>query len=171
MKNIITPLIAFTGFAASVALYFFFAQIIDGYSERIVRAAADAQTLTQKDSALQIAETELADVNVLSTILGTFVSTDSDVVQSITLVEKAGRSSGVSLTIGTVGVTETQDWKHHEQIALALYAEGSFLELLEFISTLESLPILSRLETVAFRKFEDGSWGANIRSVFVKQKL
>ncbi len=170
MKQYLLPTIALVFFLTAASAYTFFLNAINQNVAKAERAAIEAATLTKKNSALQAGDALLDETQGLRAALDTFVSTDLEVVKGITLLEEAGRKSRVELQLGAVGVSKPEALKYHELVTIAFAASGSFSEVVGFITMVESLPQISRLDTTVVESIGDGQWSVNAHIMYVKQK-
>lgn len=170
MKRILPLVVSIIILAVAVGGYVFMTARLNSALERGVHAAEAADTLTKKDRALQGAGELLRATQPLAETLATFVSSETDVVKGIELLEAAGRQSGINLDLGNVNVSPLGSWSYHEALVIDLTAEGSFTKLTKFLSIVESLPHLARLERASLKKVGKSSWTVAATVVFVKQK-
>ena len=123
--------------------------------------------ISARDTFARTAAQFLAETSAERSAVHFFVIPQDGTAQAIELVEAAAKLAGVKAIVGsaTLGPLGT----HHEQLDIAVSAEGTFAGQARFGTVLESLPRGATLKTVSFEATEKGWYGTYSIS-FVKQK-
>lgn len=138
---------------------FLFWKVIDR-SQTTATLMAEETADRQKNDALQAIKQSLNEnKDFISQIDSFFVAPDG-VVSFITFLEKLGSDSGVKINIGSVAVNpdskDPNDFK--ENLSLKLEIEGTWQNVVYFLSRLENLPYRVQFDsaTVSLQGVSDG---------------
>ncbi|MBV9349528.1 MAG: hypothetical protein JO026_02145 [Patescibacteria group bacterium] len=156
-------------FAASVALY---AGLLFGIRQSISAATlAHASASTTGEQQLfkrRVASFMEQTASVRSSLEG-FIATDESVISLINEIDNAGKREHLSITIGSVGTTPSV-WKYHEPLEIVVTAQGSFSDIVNFATDLESLPEASRLATFRAESTDKKDWFATYTVYVAKER-
>ncbi len=138
---------------------FLFWKVIDR-SQTTATLLAEERSDRQKNDALQAIKVSLTEnKDFISQIDSFFISPDG-VVGFITFLEKLGKDSGVKINIGSVAVNpdskDPKDFK--ENLKLKLEIEGTWQNVVYFLSRLENLPYRVQFDTatISLQGVSDG---------------
>ena len=144
---------------------------VDASVLRIESAIASAEALTKKDVGLQTTEVFLKETTELRETLATTVIGKDDVVEIIQLLETVARDTNTDLSISDVVLESGGGWQSHERAIVVFSLEGSFGALVEFMGTIESLPVVARVENSNLEKSGARTWFGTFTVTVVKEKL
>jgi len=171
MKYLLPLILSILAFLLIGGAYAFLFFGVNGYVERIAVAVQSSETLTRRDTTARSIEKFLKEVEVERETLSGFVIKNDDVVSVIELLEQVARDEGVVLSISSVSASDVSGWDHHERIDVLFSVSGSFANLTDFIATLESLPVASRVESGGFEVSGNANWFGSFAVTFIKEKL
>ncbi|PIR82497.1 hypothetical protein COU20_01690 [Candidatus Kaiserbacteria bacterium CG10_big_fil_rev_8_21_14_0_10_59_10] len=127
--------------------------------QRSAYALALAESKRAESSASTVARTEalIRDTAREREALEELVRTD--VLTALEIIEEAGASAGVAVSIGGASVAEAGRGELLRSIAVVASAEGSFSALMHTLSLFETLPFLSAVESVTLERVGEGAAG------------
>jgi hypothetical protein len=170
MKNLFSLILALALCTAAALGYGALVYMLDGYVGRIETAVAGAETLNQRDSEARAIGRFLTDTALEREALAATVVTEADVVGVIETVEAVARLARVQLSISSVAVVPIGTWSQHEAVELTFSASGSFVALQDFVASLETLPLISHLDSVSLEASSGSGWFGTFRMIFAKEK-
>ena len=170
MKNFGPTIAAFLLLVVAMAGYSFLVFEVNRYVGRISVALLGSESLTQRDAQARSIEFFLGDTEELRASLDGFVVRDDNVVSVIELLEDVARKENVSLSIASVSVADA-GWSYHERVDVSFSVDGTFVNVTDFIATLEGLPFVARIENGTTGASGDASWFGSFMATFVKEKL
>lgn len=138
---------------------FLFWKVIDR-SQTTAMLLAEERSDRQKNDALQAIKVSLTENKDFISQIDSFFIAPDGVVGFITFLEKLGKDSGVKINIGSVAVNpdskDPKDFK--ENLKLKLEIEGTWQNVVYFLSRLENLPYRVQFDTatISLQGVSDG---------------
>lgn len=129
---------------------FLFWKIVDR-SQTTMALTAEEVSDRQKNDALQAIKMSLNENKDFISQIDSFFIAPDGVVSFITFLEKLGRDSGVTISVGSVAVSpdskDPKDFK--EYLRLKLEVDGTWQNTIYFLSRLENLPYRVQFDSAA----------------------
>lgn len=148
-KKIFLSLVAVNVLVFGVYAFLFW-KVIDR-SQTTAKLLVEETADKQKNDALQAIKMSLSDNKDFISQIDSFFIAPDGVVGFITFLETLGKDSGVAIAIGSVDVNpdskDPNDFK--ESLNLKLEIEGTWQNVLYFLSRLENLPYQVQFDTAA----------------------